>query len=992
VTNGFRVSGLALLVLLAALSEFGGTAIASAAASAVPEGAAPVEFFGQVPRVEGSVELDALLGFPAGERAATFEEIGRCLESWARTSDRVRLVEHGRTWEGRPLRHLVVSSPENLARLEEIRSGWNRVADPRSLTSAEAESLAGTLPAVAWLAFSIHGDEVSPADAALVLADRLVASRDTEVDALLRDLVVIFDPIQNPDGRERYLTRVRETTGSQPTRDSQSAQQNGTWPWGRTNHYLFDLNRDWVFATQPETRARIQALSGWRPLFFLDVHEMGIDSSYLFYPPSPPFNPFLPANAVPWWDRFGRDEAAAFDRQGWRYYTGEWADWWFPGYSDSFGTLRGAVGILHEQAGITSGTVRLDNGGLLTYRESVAHQVTAAWANLRTLAANRAEIARDFSRERRRAVAPDGPLEGWTLAVVPDGNRSRLKRFVEAVTRLGGEVERTTSAVTVKANDPFARRTGVRLPAGTLLVRGRQPDGALLRATLDFDLPLPREILARERAALVEGKNTLLYDISGWSLPLLYGLDAYEIDGEVAGGSVRVEPATAVESAPEPAAREGVTGAPVAWVVDGADDGSVRAAVRLLEAGIRVRVADKPFALDGRTFARGSLLVQRDDNRARAGLAEEVRAIAGELALAAHPLATGFGEGELPDLGGEHFILLERPRVALVGHGEADTTTYGALWHALDREIGTPLSLLEGRALDSADLRRYNVLVLAPGIEIGEGRAAKLKAWMEGGGTLIAVGGAADAIARDKLGLTSARRLDDASEGLALYRADLVAEWNDRLAGPRDAAIARALSVSAAAAAGALVSAGEGLAGGGTASKEERERLGQRASRFAPLGVLLAGRIDEAHWLTAGAREMLPLFVAGDPVLLARSPAAAPVRFGVALPSETATARSGGAAKRPLPQAPESGWKPMGWSAIPPGHDLALRLSGLLWPEAGERLANAAYLVREPIGAGQVVLFAGDPVWRGAALGSQRLFANAVVYGPGCGTRTVVVP
>ena len=986
--RSLRVGGLAVVALL---WQLGGAAGGWAGSSVVADPAIPVEFFRQVARVEQSATLDALLGFPAGGRSATFEEIGRCLETWARTSDRVRLVEHGRTWEGRPLRHLIVSSPENLARLDEIRGGWNRVADPRDLAAADAESLADNLPAVAWLAFSIHGDEVSPADAALVLADHLIASRDPEVAGLLRDLVVIFDPVQNPDGRERFLARVRETTGAQSNRDTQSVQQNGIWPWGRTNHYLFDLNRDWVFATQPETRARIQAQSGWRPLFFLDVHEMGIDSTYLFYPPRPPFNPFLPANAVAWWNRFGRDEAVAFDREGWRYYTGEWADWWFPGYSDSFATLRGAVGILHEQAGITSGTVRLENGELLTYREAVAHQVTAAWANLRTLAANRREIARDFARERRRAAAPGGPLDGWTLAIVPDGNGTRLLRFIEAVRRLGGEVERTTSAVSVQARDPLGRSRDTRLPAGTLLVRGRQPDGALLRATLDFDLPLPREILARERALLVEGKNSLLYDISGWSLPLLYGLDAYEIEAEVAVASVRVDSATAREEVP---ARSPAAGAalpvPVAWVLDGADDGSVRAAVRLLEAGLEVRIANKAFELDGGTFARGSLLVQRDDNRERAdNLATRVREVTDELGLVARPLLTGFGDGELPDLGGEHFILLERPRVALVGHGEADTTTYGALWHALDREIGTPLSLLESRAIDSADLRRYNVLVLAPGVEIGEVRAAKLKSWIEGGGTLIAVAGAADAIAREKAGITSARRLDDVSEELALYRAELVAEWNDRLAGPRDTAVTRALAFSAATAPTPMVSAGKGPAAGERPSKEERERLESRAARFAPLGTLLAGRVDAEHWLTVGAPAVLPIFVANDPVLLAKSPAEAPVRFGVALPSAAGTtarpAATGGSAT-------EDAWKPLGWSAVPAGHDLALRLSGLLWPEAGERFANAAYVVRERVGAGQIILFAGDPVWRGAALGSQRLFANAVVYGPGCGTRALVLP
>ncbi|MEO8275414.1 MAG: M14 family metallopeptidase [Thermoanaerobaculia bacterium] len=939
------------------------------------------EIFAPAARVDGIAALDALLGFPSGERSATYGEISRCLDAWAATSDRVRLVEHGQTWEGRTMRHLIVSSPENLARLDQIRAGWDRVADARLAGAADAEQLASTLPAVAWLAFSIHGDEVSGADAALVLADHLISSRDPEVAAMLRDLVVIFDPSQNPDGRDRYLARIRETSGRVPNLDGQSVQKQGSWPQGRTNHYLFDLNRDWVFGTQPETRGRVAALAGWRPLFFLDVHEMGLDSPFLFYPPRPPFNPFLPRNAVAWWGKFGRDEATAFDRQGWRYYTGEWADWWFPGYSDSFGTLRGAIGILHEQGGV-SGSARLDNGEIITYRESVAHQATAAWANLRTLAANRVAIAVDFSRERRRAMADGGPLAGRSLAVVPDRNRSRLQRFVETVTRLGGEIDVLGQAQKLRARDPLGETVEKEFPAGTLIVRGRQPNGAMIRATLDFDHRLPREVLEKERAALVAGKGTLLYDISGWSLPLLFGLDAFEIDSDLPGVATTRLVATAPAAAAAGAQESGRTAVanPVAWVIDGADDASVSVAERLLESGIHLRFADKAFELDGIAFARGSVLALRDDNRARAGeLATAVSSATAGLDLEVRALATGLGEDELPDLGGGHFLRLERPRVALVGYGEAEVTAFGALWYALDHEIGAPTSLLEAAGITEHDLRRYNVIVLAPGIDVDEERAKALHTWVESGGTLIAVAGSADAITRDKSTLTSVRRLADAGDDLPAFRSELVAGWSEQMPAMRDTAIDRALA-GRIAGASALPAIDDGAA---ALDKAERQRREASAERFAPQGTLLAGRIDPDHWLTVGTSAMLPLFVAGDPVLLAKAPAEAPVRLGILMP---AAASPGAPAKK------SGGWHGLGWSAVPDGQELILRLSGLLWPEAAERYANAAYLVREALGSGQVVLFAGDPVWRGAALGSQRLFANAVVYGPGCGASTAVIP
>ncbi len=976
--------------------------LALLALAPLPGGAqapAPVSYFSGGARDTTVPELGTLLGFPAGERAATHGEIERCLEAWAK-NPRARLFEHGETWEGRTLYHLAISSPANLARLEEIRQGWEKVADARRSTANEAERLASELPAVAWLAFSIHGDEISGADAALVLADRLVASREPAVEALLEHLVVFIDPLQNPDGRDRYLARVRETSGATPVSDGQSILQQGSWPWGRTNHYGFDLNRDWIFATQPETRGRLAALAGWHPLFFLDVHEMGLDSTFLFYPPRPPFNPYLPEPAKRWWDRFGLDEAAAFDQKGWRYYTGEWADWWFPGYSDSFGTFRGAIGILHEQAGITAGSVRLENGQLMSYHESVAHQVAAAWANVRSLETNRVEIARDFARWRRGVIADDGPLAGRTLAIVPNGNASRLRRFAEAAERLGGEIQRLDRATKLSARDPFGQRREVELPAGTLLIAGRQPEGGLLRASFDFDLPLPDDVLAKERAALVAGRQTLLYDVSGWSMPLLYGLDAFEIDSELAPAlagkttAAELTKLAAYPSAPDKPLR----GEPVAWVFDGADDASVALAAKLLGDEVRVRLADEAFTLDGQGFGRGSLVVSRDDNRERAGnLGARLRTLAVPLGLAPHGVSTGLGAGDLADLGGDHFVLLERPRVALVGYGKADVNEHGALWFTLDRELGLPISLLAGDDLGDVDLRRYNVLVLAPGTELDEGAAKAVKAWVENGGTLVAVGQAAGRVANEKAQISSTRQLADVVADLGTYRADLLSSWRDAPGLPSEEESRREMVRRQAVGTHAKMP-WEGVEGLEAEKADpieiDRAELGRReayAERFLPQGAILAGRVDTEHWLTVGTGATLPIFVGQGPVLLAKSPVQVPVRLGVARalpPRESARERSPSPAAASAPPR----WRAFGWSAVPGNAELTLRLSGLLWPEAAERLANSAYLTRERLGHGQVILFAGDPVYRGTAYGTARLFANAVIYGPGCGARAVRMP
>ncbi|MCA9311129.1 MAG: hypothetical protein KDA21_07980, partial [Phycisphaerales bacterium] len=243
---------------------------------------------------------ERLLGFPGGQRAATHAEILECFETWSRESPRADLVRYATSYEGRDLFYLVISSPRNMANLEDIRAGLDRLADPRAARALE--SLTDSLPAVAWLAYSIHGDEMSGADGALIAAYHLLASTDPDSASLLEDCVIIIDPMMNPDGRDRFIQQIRQNDGRVPNTSVESITHGGYWPWGRTNHYLFDLNRDWIFGIHPETRGRIDAVKRWHPLMFIDCHEMGGLDTYLFSPSRQPVNPNLPERRLHWWD------------------------------------------------------------------------------------------------------------------------------------------------------------------------------------------------------------------------------------------------------------------------------------------------------------------------------------------------------------------------------------------------------------------------------------------------------------------------------------------------------------------------------------------------------------------------------------------------------------------------------------------------------------------------------------------------------------------
>ncbi len=288
----------------------------------------PVEYHGDydIPMFAGGTYLpevptpESLLGFAVGSRPAEHREVVAYFEQLAAASERMILESHGETYEGRRLIHAIISSPANLARLEEIKADIAKLADPLAINTATAVEIAQNSPAVFWAGYCIHGDELSGTDAAIQTAYQLAAGTDTLTEVILQDLVVIIDPLENPDGRDRFIAQMRSLNSAVPSVDARSLQHGGFWPWGRTNHYWFDLNRDWYALVHPETRGRVETIIEWHPQVVVDAHEMGVHSNFLFSPPREPYHPTMTDNLKKWWDIFAADQGAAFDRYGWRYY------------------------------------------------------------------------------------------------------------------------------------------------------------------------------------------------------------------------------------------------------------------------------------------------------------------------------------------------------------------------------------------------------------------------------------------------------------------------------------------------------------------------------------------------------------------------------------------------------------------------------------------------------------------------------------------------
>jgi Zinc carboxypeptidase len=889
---------------------------------------------------------ESLLGRPWGQRIASHEEILRALRTWAEASPRATLETYGTTHEGRELVTLVITSEANQGRLAELRAGLARLSDPRGLTEAEGSRLVRDLPACAWMGYSIHGDETSGADAAPLVAYRLIAGQDAEVKALLDEVVVVMDPCLNPDGRERIRAMTHWMSGYRTNLNHESLHR-GRWPYGRGNHYLFDMNRDWMAGVCPETRGRWQVLSRWRPQLFVDAHEMSALDTFLFYPQAAPLNAALPPYLTTWQGRFADDAGAAFDDFGWGYYTREWADAWYPGYSDSWGSLNGAIGMLYEQAGLGGQPLRRASGVIETYAQSVHGQVVASLANLETLRAGREQILSAYLADRRACVDPQGLLAGRTLVLRSD-NAERLRRLVGVLEGQGIEVSRAGADFTARDVVSAWGEASESLHFDhdeVLLVAGDQPQARLIKAYFDLDPRIDDETLRDERARLERGEGSRLYDVTAWDLARQFGIDAWWCSA----GDLSLDPSPPLAAG---GAVVGETDGPAyAWAVDSRDDGSLRFLARAFELGVKVHASDRPFTftvIQGgeareRSLARGSLLIRRHENSA--GVGSLIAAAAAQAGVDVLATTTGRSRGEAPDLGGQHFHLLHGPRVAMVSGEPCSSSDFGNLWHHLDVDLGLAVTLLEARDLGSYDLRRYDVLILPPGGlgTVLEDAQDSLTAWVEAGGTLIACGGAANALAAGGE-LTSVKRRRDVLDGLEAYEfaARQQGEVGSREWDPAEVWDGEAPPPTAEDESEQQVqmAPGDGIPAG----HPDADRQDAWMRRFMPSGTILRGAPDPEHWLTVGCGDELPILFRGRTALVLDG--RAPVRF----------------------EARER-----------------LRLAGLLWPEARVRLDGAVWLSQEGRGHGQVILFATNPVFRGSTRATARAFSNAVLLGPGLG-------
>ena len=898
------------------------------------------------------------LDFDYATRVATPEQITSALKSWANQSDRLKVIEYARSHENRPLHAVFISSPENLKNLNSIKDKISQLADARVTNDRKAKTLINELPAVAWMAYSIHGNETSGADAALGVIYHLIASKDDDILELLDDMVIIVDPVMNPDGRARFAKNLEQYRGTAPNYDDQSLIHTGDWPYGRTNHYYYDLNRDWVYLTQPETQGRVALINEWKPQILVDAHEMGAQDTFMTGPAREPINKNVDYDLIKWGNVFAKDQGNEFDRRNWRFYTGEWHEDLYPGYS-FYVAFRGTLGILYEQSRMAEDGVRRPEGTIQSYKESVHHQFVSTMINLDTLKNNSKSMYEDYWDGRKYNVSSNSKYSNRSYVVLANDNNGRINALAEKLKAQDIEIYKNNKPINVSN---ALKQNGVTvneytIPTGSMIIPNNQPEAPLVSAILEFDAEIDDEVLIEEKQKRIKNGSSIMYDTTAFNFTMMFGLPAITVPQELKDNLT--------DWTPSPESLE-INQDAVIWAVDGKDDRSVAFAARLLEQNVQVRIIDKNSTLSGHDLSRGSVAVIAMDNPSYNNLHKTIKTVASDLDISVVSIESGFGPKELPDWGGRHFRLLKKPQIAILSHSGFSSYDVGVSWWSLDHHLGIRHSQLNSSLTGYGDLRRYNTIILPSGNpDLSDYAKNMLMDWVKQGGTLIANNRSTRTIISSD-GMGSVKSLNTTFDKSKSYNIDLMREIyslednidiSDANDNKVDTEITYPWETSDV-----------------TYTKEQLEMRDKWQSTLMPSGAIVSARADSENWLTFGAEDVVPVLYGNYPILMTGGNSTAALRIGELIPNK------------------DSKTKTINWSQIPSGYDLNVRMSGLVWPEASQRIANSAYLTREKIGKGQIILFSGEPNFRGSARATNRLWLNAVIYGSGLGTNPLVNP
>ena len=675
------------------------------------------------------------LGYDLGTKFSRHHQVINYFQHLDAASGQVRIAEYGRTYENRPLIYAIITSESNFNQLDQIRT------DNMIRAGMASGSIKTDIPIV-WLGYNVHGNESVSTEASMKTAYELVTNRQD----WLSNTVVIIDPCINPDGRDRYVNFYWQYGQKNYNPDRLSREHVEPWPSGRTNHYMFDLNRDWAWTTQKESKARIELYNQWLPHLAVDFHEQGIDEPYYFAPAAQPYHEMLTD-----WQRelqkiIGKNNAKWFDSNGWLYFTGERFDLLYPSYGDTYPSFSGAIGMTYEQGG--SGRAGLGVitalGDTLSLVDRIAHHYTSGLSTVEVAFNHKERILREFTTY----YSENGRQAAKTYIIKSPHGQIR-NELIDWFDLHGIEV---TSGNTTKPIRATAIKTGASanttITSKDLVVSANQPKWRFARALFERNAKLA---------------DSLTYDITAWSIPFAFELEAYETTASIGAN----------ERASKLQLKNDVADDSYAIFAKRNSVASMTFLAQLIKMKIKVRTNLKPFVNNGERYDRGAIIITKRGNESFGnGLNQIVNELANRYSVELTATNTGLSSEGI-DLGSSWIEILDAPKIALVSGRGTRSLDVGATWYFMEHILDYPFTMLDASMVNAENLSSYDVLILQNGrySNFDEGTIAQIGEWVNAGGRVVAVQGALG-LFRDRDGYSLKKFKDDAEKRRIENRSD----------------------------------------------------------------------------------------------------------------------------------------------------------------------------------------------------------------------------
>jgi Zinc carboxypeptidase len=622
-----------------------------------------------------------------------------------------KIIEYGKTTEGRKMFVCVVSSAQNISQLNTIRE--NNLKSIGLLVGNSSQKS----PAIAWLSYNVHGNEPVSMEASMEVLYKLMANVGGEFDQMLSNTVIIIDPCLNPDGRDRYANWYNQKLGVIPNSNPVATEHNEPWPVGRTNHYLFDLNRDWAWQVQDESKQRMALYNSWMPHLHADFHEQSINMPYYFAPSAKPFL----ENITPWQREFqtkvGEFNKKEFDKNGWLYITKENFDLLYPSYGDTYPTLNGALAMTYEQGGIRGGLSYVtDEEDTLTLKLRLSHHVSSSFAVLAALSANAAQTVGEFVKYFDKSK--NNPTAQYQTYVIKSKNsESKIEELLKLLDANGisyGTVNKISQANGFSYQDLTTKSFVI--DPNDLVLSMNQPKSTLLKVLFE-----PKTTI----------EDSVTYDITAWSLPYAFGLNTYAVKEKIA-----LKPYEIIKNKNEYSSGQKA----YAYILKWNSFTDAKLLANLLRQKVKVRQAELPFEMEGVKYDRGTLVVTRAGNELQGDKFDKlIIQIANTYNLKVKAVFTGMVSAGF-DLGSKSFGQIKAPKVAIIGGDPSYSIAFGEIWHYFDKQLEYPNTVIDIEMLGNIELAQFTTIILPNGAyskALNDKILVELNDWIMAGGRLI---------------------------------------------------------------------------------------------------------------------------------------------------------------------------------------------------------------------------------------------------------------